>query len=91
MIPHADFWVLLVVLLFIGNEVTQVKRKLEKLEEAIKPSDVSTEGLKAHVDWQIKNLENHVDWRFDNAAIDRRNDVGMKLDDIIEKLDNLRD
>ena len=32
MIPHADFWVLPLVLLFIGNEVTQVKRKLDKFD-----------------------------------------------------------
>jgi hypothetical protein len=28
---QVDFWILIVILLFIGNEVTQVKRKLEKL------------------------------------------------------------
>jgi hypothetical protein len=29
---HLDFGILVIILLIVGNEVTQVKRKLEKIE-----------------------------------------------------------
>ena len=108
--PNIDFGILVVILLFIGNEVTQVKRKLEKLEETLNPSQESTEGplqtTQNELENDIEELKEHIDWHFENAAIDLKNanaslkyDIGTiqgnkldsKLDDIIEKLDNLSD
>lgn len=106
---QVDFVIVVVILLIIGNEVSQVKRKLEKIEEILRPSyfEVPSDPLTtAHVDWKFGNLEKHIDWRFANAEIDLKNvqtslesDIGTiqgdkmegKLDDILEKLDELSD
>lgn len=104
--PNIDFGILVVILLIIGNEVTQVKRKVSELDEKLGHLQTDLKLMRDGISFDLNLLRDHIDQQFEYASIDIKNvrisleydikaihidKLESKLGDILEKLDSLDD
>jgi hypothetical protein len=103
---QVDFGIVVVILLIIGNEVSQVKRKVNELDEKLGHLQTDLKLMRDGISFDLNLLRDHIDRRFEYIGVDLKNvqssleyDIKTnlgdklegKLDDILEKLDEVSD